>query len=119
MVWKGFEEGEGKDGSKNKNRNKVDSNDSPLKSFRKISCFHTARYEPYVVLEWCPASSDTPKISKKINSKHANDNAGALVATDDGGDDNDGDNDDLERYTTSEIPSVFQPNKVRSALDLL
>jgi hypothetical protein len=28
-------------------------------TFTKISCFHTARYEPYMVLRWCPASSDS------------------------------------------------------------
>jgi len=26
-------------------------------SFRTIPCFDTARYEPYVVLEWCPAAT--------------------------------------------------------------
>ncbi|KAL3925639.1 MAG: hypothetical protein SGILL_000267 [Bacillariaceae sp.] len=29
------------------------------KAFRSVPCFHTARYEPYVVLEWCPARSST------------------------------------------------------------
>jgi hypothetical protein len=27
--------------------------------FTKISCFHTARYEPYVVLRWCPTDVDS------------------------------------------------------------
>mmetsp|Transcript_4298 Transcript_4298/g.10057 ORF Transcript_4298/g.10057 Transcript_4298/m.10057 type:complete len:205 (-) Transcript_4298:3200-3814(-) len=28
-------------------------------AFRKIPCFHAVRYEPYVVLEWCPSRSAT------------------------------------------------------------
>jgi hypothetical protein len=31
-----------------------DENQGRAAAFRSVSCFHTARYEPYVVLEWCP-----------------------------------------------------------------
>ncbi|VEU35649.1 unnamed protein product [Pseudo-nitzschia multistriata] len=37
------------------NNNDADADaDGHRRAFRKIPCFHTARYEPYVVLEWCP-----------------------------------------------------------------
>ncbi|KAG7372468.1 glycosyl-transferase [Nitzschia inconspicua] len=29
-------------------------------TYRSISCFHTSRYEPYVVLEWCSDSKNAP-----------------------------------------------------------
>ena len=43
----------------------AENDDAP--SFRSVPCFYTARYEPYVVLEWCPAhsiagKSDTAKL---------------------------------------------------------
>jgi Glycosyl-transferase for dystroglycan len=41
--------------------------DSP-KRFRSIPCFHTARYEPYVVLEWCPSARDSAVSSQ--DSQH-------------------------------------------------
>ena len=44
------DEDEENDNGNNKNKN----SDNDEKAFRKIPCFHTARYEPYVVLEWCP-----------------------------------------------------------------
>jgi Glycosyl-transferase for dystroglycan len=39
----------------NDNDNDVNNNDLAITSspFRSIPCFHTSRYEPYVVLEWC------------------------------------------------------------------
>jgi len=37
--------------------------DSEETIFTKISCFHTARYEPYVVLRWCPTTgADSPNL---------------------------------------------------------
>jgi hypothetical protein len=31
--------------------------------FREITCFDTARYEPYLVLEWCPNQEGSPPLS--------------------------------------------------------
>ena len=38
----------------------IESNDSneKKKNFKRIPCFHTARYEPYVVVEWCPITNN-------------------------------------------------------------
>jgi hypothetical protein len=38
------------------------------KRFRRISCFHTARYEPYVILEWCPANHHEKNPSSSSSS---------------------------------------------------
>ena len=32
--------------------------DEEEEQFRSLPCFHTARYEPYVVLRWCPGGHD-------------------------------------------------------------
>jgi hypothetical protein len=37
-------------------------------SFRSIPCFHTARYEPYVVLEWCGSGITTPATPPNNNN---------------------------------------------------
>ena len=72
----------------NTNNNSKD-NDSD-KSFRKIPCFDTARYEPYVVLQWCPSTRiSTPKASTTKsgvvvdvigNDNNKNDNIGIGIA---------------------------------------
>ena len=37
------------------------------KSLKLLECFHSSRYEPYVVLRWCPSSS--PEISADSNQQ--------------------------------------------------
>jgi hypothetical protein len=34
--------------------------DEQERTFRTVHCFHTARYEPYVVLRWCPSKNNKP-----------------------------------------------------------
>ncbi len=46
-----------------------DGNDEQ-KNYKRIPCFHTARYEPYVVVEWCPITNnnnDNDNFSKPIS----------------------------------------------------
>lgn len=68
---------ENQDGNENDSNNK--DND---RSFRSISCFDTPRYEPYVVLEWCP-----PAAAVGNNDDDNGDDVGV-----DNVDNNDGDN---------------------------
>ena len=71
----------------NNNNNDENNNNDPASSsspFRSIPCFHTARYEPYVVLEWCRPHDDdkvvldsnttvTTRNGDKKNKKNGND----------------------------------------------
>jgi hypothetical protein len=34
--------------------------DEEQKHFKQLECFHSMRYEPYVVIRWCPSSSSKP-----------------------------------------------------------
>jgi hypothetical protein len=37
--------------------NDISKNDSKLRIIKKLHCFDSLRYEPYVVIRWCPSSS--------------------------------------------------------------
>ncbi len=41
--------------------------DASEKRFKTIPCFHTARYEPYVVIEWCPITNNSNDESSPIS----------------------------------------------------
>jgi hypothetical protein len=43
-------------------------NATELRTIRTIPCFHSLRYEPYVVLQWCPAT--TPTVLARHDTSH-------------------------------------------------
>jgi len=68
------DESESESETDDKINNNADSKSSGLRSFRKIACFHTPRYEPYVVLEWCPqephsSSSSSSSYSSSVKNE--------------------------------------------------
>ena len=63
MKRKWYDDKEDKEENSNNNKNNPQE-----KRFRRISCFHTARYEPYVILEWCPANPFIPSSSSSSSS---------------------------------------------------
>jgi len=48
-----------------------EDNDSKT-NFKRIPCFHTARYEPYVVIEWCPIIQQSSSNNNSNNNSENN-----------------------------------------------